>query len=191
MAKINLLPWREELRQQKQQEFLTGVGLAALLTAAILFAVHMHIESMRTYQNSRNSLLKSEIAVLDKKIKEIKDIESKKNKLLTKIDVIQKLQESRPQIVHLFDELPKSTPEGIYLTKFKQAGDKLTMIGMAQSNARVSAYMRAIEASPWLEEPKLSIIKSKGKRNSIHSQDFTMLAKQGNGKADDQKKGVN
>ncbi len=190
MAKINLLPWREELRQQKQQEFLTGVGLAALLTAAILFAVHMHIESMRTYQNSRNSLLKSEIAVLDKKIKEIKDIESKKNKLLTKIDVIQKLQESRPQIVHLFDELPKSTPEGIYLTKFKQAGDKLTMIGMAQSNARVSAYMRAIEASPWLEEPKLSIIKSKGKRNSIHSQDFTMLAKQGNGKADDQKKGV-
>ncbi len=191
MAKINLLPWREELRQQKQQEFLTGVGLAALLTAAILFAVHMHIESMKAYQNSRNSLLKSEIAVLDKKIKEIKDIESKKSKLLTKIDVIQKLQESRPQIVHLFDELPKSTPEGIYLTKFKQSGDKLTMIGMAQSNARVSAYMRAIEASSWLEEPKLSIIKSKGKRNSIHNQDFTMLAKQGNGNPDSQKKGVN
>ncbi len=191
MAKINLLPWREELRQQKQQEFLTGVGLAALLTAAILFAVHMHIESMKTYQNSRNSLLKSEIAVLDKKIKEIKDIESKKSKLLTKIDVIQKLQESRPQIVHLFDELPKSTPEGIYLTKFKQSGDKLTMIGMAQSNARVSAYMRSIEASPWLEEPKLSIIKSKGKRNSIHMHDFTMLAKQGNGDPDSKKKGVN
>ncbi len=191
MAKINLLPWREELRQQKQQEFLTGVGLAALLTAAILLAVHMHIESMKAYQNSRNSLLKSEIAVLDKKIKEIKDIESKKNKLLTKIDVIQKLQESRPQIVHLFDELPKSTPEGIYLTKFKQSGDKLTMIGMAQSNARVSAYMRSIEASSWLEEPKLSIIKSKGKRNSIHMHDFTMLAKQGNGEPDSQKKGVN
>lgn len=191
MAKINLLPWREELRQQKQQEFLTGVGLAALLTAAILLAVHMHIESLKTYQNSRNTLLNSEIAVLDKKIKEINDIETKKSKLLTKIDVIQKLQESRPQIVHLFDELPKSTPEGIYLTKFKQAGDKLTMIGMAQSNARVSAYMRAIEASPWLEQPKLSIIKSRGKRNSIHMQDFTMLAKQGKGEPQDQKKGVN
>ncbi len=191
MAKINLLPWREELRQLKQQEFLTGIGLAVLLTAALLGAVHMHIEGLKNYQNSRNQMLKKEISVIDKKIEEIRDIETKKNKLLTKIDVIQKLQESRPQIVHLFDELPKSTPEGIYLTKFKQSGDSLTMAGMAQSNARVSAYMRAIEASPWLDNPKLNVIQAKGKSNSIHMNDFTMLAKQGNGKPETQNEGVN
>lgn len=191
MAKINLLPWREELRQQKQQEFLTRVGLAVLLTATVLGAVHMYIEGLKDYQTSRNKLLQSEISVIDKKIKEIKEIESKKRKLLTKIDVIQKLQESRPQIVHLFDELPKSTPEGIYLTKFTQSGDSLTMAGMAQSNARVSAYMRAIEASPWLVQPKLNVIQAKGKSNSTHMNNFTMRAKQGKGKADTQNKGVN
>jgi type IV pilus assembly protein PilN len=187
MAKINLLPWREEQRQQKQQEFLTSVGLAVLLTAVILGAVHMYVEGLKEYQNSRNRMLEKEISIIDKKIKEIRDIETEKNKLLTKIDIIQKLQESRPQIVHLFDELPKSTPEGIYLTKFKQSGNSLTMTGMAQSNARVSAYMRAIEASPWLVSPKLNVIRAKGKSNSIHMNDFTMLAKQGKGKSDTQK----
>ncbi len=91
MAKINLLPWREEVRQQKQQEFLTSVGLAVLMTAVTLGAVHMHIEGMKDYQNSRNKVLQDEISVIDKKIKEIRDIETQKNKLLTKIDVIQKL----------------------------------------------------------------------------------------------------
>jgi type IV pilus assembly protein PilN len=191
MAKINLLPWREERRQQKQQEFLTSVGLAVLMTAVALGAIHMYIEGLKDYQNSRNKILQDEISVIDKKIEEIRDIETQKNKLLTKIDVIQKLQESRPQIVHLFDELPKSTPEGVYLTKFKQAGDTLTMTGMAQSNARVSAYMRAIEASPWLVSPKLNVIQAKGKGNSIHMNDFTMLAKQGNGKPEAQNEGVN
>ena len=191
MAKINLLPWREELRQQKQQEFLTSIGLAVLLTATILGAVHMYIEGLKDYQISRNKMLQNEISIIDKKIEEIRDIETQKNKLLTKIDVIQKLQESRPQIVHLFDELPKSTPEGIYLTKFKQSGDSLTMAGMAQSNARVSAYMRAIEASPWLIDPKLNVIQAKGKSNSIHMNDFTMLAKQGTGKLETQNEGVN
>jgi type IV pilus assembly protein PilN len=191
MAKINLLPWREELRQQKQQEFLTGVGLAVLLTAAIMGAVHVYIEGLKEYQTSRNKMLQGEISVLDKKIEEIRDIETQKNKLLTKIEVIQDLQESRPKIVHLFDELPKSTPEGVYLTKFKQSGESLTMTGMAQSNARVSAYMRAIEASPWLVNPKLNVIQAKGKSNSIHMNDFTMLAQQGNGEPETQEEGVN
>ena len=190
MAKINLLPWREELRQEKQQEFISGVGLAVLVTGIILWLIHLHIEGLNDYQISRNKMLEGEISILDKKIVEIKDIEAKKNKLLTKIDVIQKLQESRPQIVHLFDELPKSTPEGVYLTKFKQAGESLTMTGMAQSNARVSAYMRSIEASPWLINPKLNVIQAKGKSNSIHMNDFTMLANQGRGKPDAQGQGA-
>jgi type IV pilus assembly protein PilN len=149
-----------------------------LATALILILVYMYIEGLKEYQNHRNQMLKSEIAVLDKKIAEIKDIENKKNKLLTKIDVIQKLQESRPEIVHLFDELAKSTPEGVYLTKFTQVDSTLTMDGKAESNARVSAFMRAIDNSPWLNSPVLGVIKGQGKKNA-EMNDFSMSAKQG------------
>jgi type IV pilus assembly protein PilN len=133
-------------------------------------------------------VLKNEIAVLDKKIAEIKDIEQKKNKLLTKIDVIQKLQESRPEIVHLFDELAKTTPEGVYLTKFVQLDATLTVDGKAESNARVSAFMRAIDNSPWLNSPVLGVIKGQGKNNG-EMNDFSLTAKQGK-KVDNDQKGV-
>ncbi len=185
MAKINLLPWREDLRRQQQQDFLVGIALAVIGTLLILGVVHMYIEGLKDYQSMRNQMLQSEINVLNKKIKEIKDIEQKKNKLLTKIEVIQQLQESRPQIVHLFDELPRTTPEGVYLTKFNQAGNNLTFTGKAQSNARVSAYMRAIEMSPWLTAPRLNVIKSKEKTASTQMSDFTLLAQQGNKKANE------
>jgi len=178
MARINLLPWREELRKKQQQDFATGIGAAVLFTALLLLLVYMYIEGLKEHQTSRNQLIKNEISVLDKKIAEIKDIEDKKNKLLTKIDVIQKLQESRPEIVHLFDELPKTTPDGVYLTKFVQLDDKLTIDGKAESNARVSAFMRAIDASPWLNTPVLSVIKGQGK-NDGQMNDFSMTAKQG------------
>ena len=128
-------------------------------------------------------MLQDEIALVNRKIKEIKDIEEKKNQLLTKIDVIQKLQESRPEIVHLFDELAKVTPDGVHLTKFVQSGNALTLNGKAQSNARVSAYMRAIENSPWLKNPTLSIIKGEGVKKGILN-DFTMSAQQGQEKAE-------
>lgn len=178
MARINLLPWREELRKQKQQDFFAGIGAGVLFAIFILLVVYIHIESLKEYQGRRNKIITDEIAILDKKIDEIKDIEDKKNKLLTKIDVIQKLQESRPEIVHLFDELAKITPEGVYLTKFVQVGGNLTMDGKAESNARVSAFMRAIENSRWLNTPVLGVIKGQGK-DSTEMNDFSMIAKQG------------
>ena len=178
MARINLLPWREELRKKRQQDFVAGIGAGVLVTGLILVCVYMYIEGMKEYQGRRNTLLQNEIAVLDKRIQEIKDIEDKKNKLLTKIEVIQKLQESRPEVVHLFDELAKTTPEGIYLTKFSQVGGLLTMDGKAESNARVSAYMRAIDNSPWLNSSVLTVIKGEGKKNG-QLNDFIMTAKQG------------
>lgn len=186
MATINLLPWREELRKQQQQDFVLAIGVGVVVTAIIFGLVYLQIEGMKEYQQMRNQLLKDEIRVVDKKIKEIKDIETKKSKLLTKIEVIQKLQESRPQIVHLFDELPRSTPEGIFLTKFKQSGKALNFKGKAQSNARVSAYMRGIDASPWLESPVLKIIQGKGKVKNGQLSDFSMVAKQGKKKLKDQ-----
>lgn len=188
MARINLLPWRDELRKKKQQDFAAGIGAAVLGTALLLVLVYMYIEGLKEHQNFRNQMLKNEIAVLDKKIAEIKDIEDKKNKLLTKIDVIQKLQESRPEIVHLFDELAKVTPEGVYLTKFAQLEATLTLDGKAESNARVSAYMRAIDNSPWLNTPVLSVIKGEGKNNG-EMNDFSMTAKQGR-KSDNDQTGV-
>lgn len=176
MARINLLPWRAELKKQQQRDFLSAGGLAILLTLVILFAVHTYIEKLKEHQEARNQLLRNEIAVVDKKIKEIRSIEEKKNKLLTKIEVIQRLQESRPLIVHLFDEMAKTAPDGVFLTEFIQGGSSLTFQGKAESNARVSAFMRAIEASPWLSSPRLNIIRSKDKTKVEQLSDFTMLA---------------
>ena len=179
MATINLLPWRDELRKQQQDDFVMSIAAAIAVTCFLFFLVYMQIEGMKEYQQRRNQLIENEIKMVDKKIAEIKDIESKKSKLLTKIEVIQTLQESRPEIVHLFDELPKSTPEGIFLTKFKQTGKDLVLTGKAQSNARVSAYMRGIESSSWLEAPVLQVITGKWKSSDGSSNDFTLLAKQG------------
>ena len=179
MARINLLPWREELRKQQQQDFMTAIVLGVIVTAIILASVHMHLEGIREYQEQRNKILLDEIAIVDKKIKEIKNIETKKSKLLTKIDLIQNLQESRPEIVHLFDEIAKTAPDGIFITKFKQSGKALTFIGKAQSNARVSAYMRTIDASNWLKAPSLSVIQTKDQKGREKLSDFTLHAVQG------------
>jgi type IV pilus assembly protein PilN len=178
MAKINLLPWREALRKQQQQRFFAVIGAATLASCFLVFLIYLYIEDLKDYQTSRNSLLKNEIAVVDKKIQEIKDIEEKKSKLLSKIELIQKLQESRPEVVHLFDELAKITPDGVYLSKFSQLGDTLTLEGKAESNARVSALMRAIDSSPWLNSSVLGVIKSQGKTDTENN-DFTLTAKQG------------
>jgi len=189
MAKINLLPWREELRRQKKQDFFTAIGLSVLATIAIIGCVHLYIEGLKEYQQQRNKLLQDEIALLDKQITEIQEIETKKAKLLAKIDLIQKLQESRPEIVHLFDEIPKVTPEGVYLTKFTQVGSALTFNGKSQSNARVSAFMRAIDASAWLQSSKLDVIQSPGKTNSEQLSDFILYATQGKQKPEAEKGG--
>jgi type IV pilus assembly protein PilN len=186
MAKINLLPWREELRKQKQKDFLNAMVLSALVGFIILGTVHTYIEGLKAYQEQRNQKLQNEVALLDKKIVDIKDIEEKKRKLLAKIDLIHKLQESRPEIVHLFDEIPKTTPDGVFLTKFTQTGSELIFEGKSQSNARISAFMRAIEASPWLQTPTLNVIQSQNNKSQDKTDteteqlsDFTLHAKQG------------
>jgi type IV pilus assembly protein PilN len=180
MAKINLLPWREELRAQKQQDFVNAIGVALLFTALIFGAVHLYVVGLKQYQEQRNKMIQDEIVLLDIKISQIKTIEEQKAKLLSKIDLIHKLQESRPEIVHLFDELPRITPDGVFLTKFTQIGSDLTFEGKSQSNARISAFMRAIEASNWLKVPTLDVIQSANKVNPESLSDFTMRTKQGN-----------
>jgi type IV pilus assembly protein PilN len=176
MAKINLLPWREELRQEKKKEFLSLLGLAALMTVIVMGLVHLYMLGLKDHQGQRNKLLQDEIAQLDTKIVEVKSIGERKSKLLSKIDLVQRLQESRPEIVHLFDEIPRTTPDGVFLTKFAQIGADLTFDGKTQSNARVSAFMRAVEASSWLKTPKLGVIISPDKTNVEQNSDFTLRA---------------
>jgi type IV pilus assembly protein PilN len=182
MAKINLLPWREKLFKRKQKDFFNAIVLSVLVGIIIIGLLHAYIAGLEAYQEQRNQMLLNEIAELNKKIIAINSIEEKKKKLLAKIDLIQKLQESRPQIVHLFDEIPKVTPDGVFLTKFTQTGSELIFEGKSQSNARVSTFMRAIEASPWLQTPKLTVIRSdvqpQDKTDTEQLSDFTLRAEQ-------------
>lgn len=160
MAKINLLPWREELRKQKQQEFVFMSGGAAVIAALIVLLAHLHVDGMINDQGSRNAFLEQEIEILDQRIGRIKDLEKQKADLLARMNVIQELQSSRPESVHLMDEMVRTLPDGVYLNKLTQKGKQLSLAGIAQSNARVSDYMRNIDSSQWLSDPSLDLIKT-------------------------------
>jgi type IV pilus assembly protein PilN len=178
MARINLLPWREELRKEQQQNFLLAILGSAGVVLLIMFFVHTHIDGAIDRQNERNQFIETEIAALDKKIKEIDGLEAKKNKLIAKMEVIQQLQGSRPEIVHLFQEVAATTPDGVYLTEMKQVGLNLTLDGAAQSNAIVSKYMRNLDASPWLANPVLTVIETKGDANQGRVSRFKLGVRQ-------------
>ncbi|HLF97237.1 MAG TPA: PilN domain-containing protein [Methylococcaceae bacterium] len=161
MARINLLPWRDQLRKQQQQEFLAAILASMGFACLIMIFVHVHYSDTIEYQNQRNLFLTERIAELDKQIEEIKALESKKNRLISKMEVIEQLQISRPEIVHFFVEMAKSVPEGVQLHEIAQADRSIQVKGEAQSNARVSSYMNNVEASPWLEGPELTVIESR------------------------------
>jgi len=177
MARINLLPWREAARKRKQREFviMLGVGLGVALAVSVF--MHIHVEGMIDYQNQRNSYLEGEIAKLNKMIEEIKNLEKTKSNLIARMNIIQQLQESRPEIVHLFDELVDTLPNGVYLTKVDQKGRSIELEGRAQSNARVSAYMRNIDSSAWIGGANLKLIEQRDKTGTGFSQ-FQLTAKQ-------------
>lgn len=184
MARINLLPWREELRKEQTRQFLTMMGLCAGLTAVIVLGIHMMIGGQIAHQDDRNRLLQREIDQLDIALKEIKDLEETKDKLLSRMEVIQSLQQRRPQIVHLFDEFVRTVPEGIFLTEIKQAGNSLTIKGVAESNGRVSNYMRNIDASDWMATPKLTVIETD--KDTLRSSKFELQTSQSSPNADEE-----
>lgn len=160
MARINLLPWREEQRKEKQREFAFTMAGAAIVGGLLVLMAHLQINGMIESQNVRNQFIEGEIVKLDKRIAEIRELESTKTKLLARMNVIQQLQSNRPLSVHLMDEMVRTLPEGAYLNKIEQKGGDLTFTGVAQSNARVSAYMRNIDGSAWLSKPKLDVIQT-------------------------------
>ena len=166
MARINLLPWREKLRKQRLREFgLMALG-ALILTLSGMGYWHWYNEGLIDNQRDRNRFLEREISKVDKEIAEIRELEKTRQQLISRMKVIEDLQVSRPQIVHLFDELVTVVPDGAFLTQMTQRGRNLILNGRAQSNARVSAYMRNIESSPWLAKPKLQIIEHKNQEKA-------------------------
>ncbi len=185
MAQINLLPWREELRKEQTSQFLTMMGLALMLTASIMVLIHMNVARMIEHQNNRNSILTTEIKQLDIQLLKIKDLEDTKEKLLSRMEIIQSLQQKRPQIVHLFDEIVKTIPEGLHILEIKQASNNITINGIAESNGRVSAYMRNIDASDWMTKPRLQVIEST--RKDGRGSKFILVAQQSAPKTDDDK----
>lgn len=176
MAHINLLPWREEYRQEQTRQFATVTGLSLLLTGALFFLVHVTFSNQIDHQKYRNKILQDEINTLDVALKQIEALEDTKEELLARMDVIQSLQQQRPQIVHLFDDIVRTVPEGIYLSSITQEAKELTIKGVAESNGRVSAYMRNIDASDWMNMPKLKVIESKP--GTLRSSNFTLTTSQ-------------
>ncbi|MDX1634955.1 MAG: PilN domain-containing protein [Marinobacter sp.] len=156
MAKINLRPWREELRAEKQQQFVVMLLGAVIVAAGLAFLWKSDMDARIAYQESRNAYIQTAMKQLDTQIKEIEDLKRKRDELLARMRVIQDLQGKRPVIVRVFDELVRTLPEGLYYTDLKKSGETLAIVGMAESNSRISALMRRFEESDWFNNPNLT-----------------------------------
>jgi len=176
MPRINLLPWREAERKRKRQEFFLSIGAAVATAALVTLVGRWQMSAAIDHQNERNTIISDEIAELDKQIQEILGLEKQKQALLARMEIIETLQRSRPEIVHVFDEIVRVLPEGVYLTYLKQSGQRFEIRGVAQSSTRVSAFMRNIDGSEWLADPALQIVQRTG--SGPGSAEFTLFAKQ-------------
>jgi len=186
MPQINLLPWRQRERARKQREFgLFAIG-AAVAAVAVTLLVSFGVSSAIDRQHQRNELLKKEIADLDRQITEILGLEAQKARLMARMEIIERLQRSRPEVVHVVDQLARTLPDGVYLTSIKQTDKKLELKGVAQSSTRVSTFMRNIEASPWLTDPQLQVVETL--KTGKVGDDFTLTAMQKSTVPDDEVK---
>lgn len=162
MIRINLLPHRAEKRRARQIQFIALSVISAVLAALVVGIVQVGISREISYQERRNAYLKQETAVLDKQIEEIKRLREQTQALLARKNVVEGLQSTRSDVVHLLDQMLRILPDGVYLKSLKQTGNKINLVGYAQSNARVSTLMRAVEDSPWLDTPTLVEIHATG-----------------------------
>jgi type IV pilus assembly protein PilN len=182
MPRINLLPHRESKRKERKLRFFVALAAAAGAGIVASFAVYLLYGSMIDSQQHRNDMLRAQIKKLDKQIEEINDLESAKQKFIARMEIIEKLQRSRPEIVHVFDEIVHALPEGVYLTSVQQNGSKLKFEGVAQSSTRVSSFMRNIDGSQWLRNPELEVVET---AKSGAGSSFTLSADQVTTSSDD------
>ena len=176
MPRINLLPWREGERKERKLAFTVALGVAALAAGLTTFVAYIAFGQMVEAQEARNEKLRVEIKKVDKQIEEINNLENSKQKFIARMTIIEQLQRSRPEIVHVFDEIVKTLPDGVYLTGVKQNASKLKFEGVAQSSTRVSSFMRNIDASDWLRNPELEVVQTA--KNSGPGSSFTLTAEE-------------
>ena len=177
MPRVNLLPWREADRKRRRQEFFMSIGAALVSAALVMLIGRFMMASAISHQEERNAALQQQISELEKQIEEINGLEKQKQALIARMEIIETLQRSRPEIVHVFDELVRVLPEGVYLTYLKQNGVKIEMRGVAQSSTRVSTFMRNIDSSEWLSDPSLQVVETKA-RDGGRGASFTLFANQ-------------
>jgi type IV pilus assembly protein PilN len=180
MPRINLLPWRDAQRKERKLKFMVAMGGAGVCALVVTGAVYLLYTGMIDAQDSRNEMLTQQIKILDRQIEEINDLEQTKQQFIARMQIIEKLQRSRPEIVHLFDQIVKTLPDGVYLTGVTETGDHLKFSGVAQSSTRVSAFMRNIDASQWMKNPTLEVIQS---APGAFGSSFTLDAEQTGGDA--------
>jgi len=177
MPSINLLPWREAERKKRQRDFGVALGGAVIVAIAVVMLTLLAYSQMISGQQARNDRLTAEIVELEKSIAEIDGLERQKERLLARMEIIEELQKSRPEIVHLFDELVRQLPEGVYLTGMKQTGSRVEIRGIAQSSTRVSALMRQIDSSEWMGDPEVERVETTQSGASRQSE-FVVYLKQ-------------
>lgn len=176
MPRINLLPWREQQRKERKLALGVALGAAAVAAALTTLGVNLFYGSLISAQEERNERLQAEIRELDKQIEKINTLEQQKQNFIARMQIIEKLQRSRPEIVHLFDEIVRTIPDGTYLTALEQNGSRLKIQGVAQSSTRVSSFMRNIDGSQWLRNPELEVIETKP--GQTLGANFTLFASQ-------------
>ena len=187
ITRINLLPWREELRQEQKKQFVMMAVMTFVLAVAIVGLIHFQMQNKIDYQDSRNRFMSAEITKVDEEIKEISELQKVRRSLVERMEVIQDLQGSRPSIVHLFTEIVSTVPNGVYLESLAQTGANLEVNGEAESNARVSTYMRNLQSSDWLKDPNLTVIEIEDKTvNRVST--FILTVKQTSPNASDEDK---
>jgi type IV pilus assembly protein PilN len=160
MARINLLPWREQLREERKQRFLISLVGALVVAAGLVFLGDQYLNARIDWQRARNDFVRAEIAVLDARIAEISELRTRRQQLLERMKIIQDLQGNRPVIGHVFEQLVRTLPDGVYFTSVKMAGNTISIVGAAESNSRVSKLMRDMDASDWLAAPNLTEVKA-------------------------------
>jgi type IV pilus assembly protein PilN len=177
MPRINLLPWREEERKKRQRDFGVALAGGVITAVAVVLLTMFAFNQMISTQESRNQRLENEIAELQKSITEIDGLERQKERLLARMEIIEELQKSRPEIVHLFDEVARQVPEGVYLSGMKQTGSRVEVRGVAQSSTRVSALMRQVDASDWMGNPEVDRVETT-QSGSSRQAEFVVYLKQ-------------
>ncbi|NGY06498.1 PilN domain-containing protein [Solimonas terrae] len=175
-TRINLRDWRRERRELRKKQFAQMMGLGAIAAIAVVGISWLVMSGAVDNQQARNQRLQAEIKEMDQKIKEIEDLEKVKSNLLARMRVIEDLQANRAATVHFFDEIVSTLPEGVNLTSLKQAGGSVTIDGIADSNGRISTYMKNLDASPWFADPRLIVITTNDKSSGNKSK-FTLSVK--------------